>query len=193
MHGAVKRDFDWAVNKIQPLAIEQVYHKQWPSATLIELDKDRKSELARVLDIAGADKLIRYRDGGISFIGQRMRRYETVVGVNGKIKYDDFTLRRSRPSGRPTEAGKIVVAFQRNGLIAAFSAYGIVNRLEVGFERFRLFDFWLFCEMWLRGQFEPDGWKKNPDGTTFWHWRFKRFPEELWVYNSETFQYSLGL
>ena len=182
-----RRDFNWATRKIQPIAVRRVYANVWPNVKIIQLDKDRKNKLANILDIAGADKLIQFPDGGISFLAQRFRRYE-------QKKYDDFTLRRSRPSGHLTEAEKIQLAFKRNGFVAAFYSYALVNEREDGFLRFRIFDFLGFCGLWLIGDLEPDGIKSNADHSSdFYIWHFNRFPSDLWIYNSEPYQIGLGL
>ena len=112
-------DAKWAL-EMQPFAIAQFYSKLWLGARIIELDKERKNELAQAIDIGGADKMIQFPDGGLAFLGQRFRRWD-------ERKFDDFTLRRDRPSGMMTEFQKIVLALERGGFLAGYYAYGHVN------------------------------------------------------------------
>lgn len=175
-------DFTWSVETIQPLAIQQIYSSLWPGSQIVEVDKERQNNLAVLLDIAGADKLLRWPDGGVSFLAQRFRRFK-------HCNHDDFTLRRDRPSGRATEASKVLTALRENRLLAAFYAYGHVNQAEDGFLRFRVFDFVRFLEQWHDGSLLPDGYKANRDGSArFWYWRFPSLPSELFIYNSEPIQ-----
>lgn len=172
-------DIDWSVNIIQPLAVNQIYATVWPGADIVPLDDDRHDILKSILDIAGADKLICWPDGGVGFLGQRFRRYE-------KRRWDDFTLRATRPSGQLTEAGKITAALGRAGLIAGYYAYGHVNETETGFLRFRILEFRTFCTMWQSGDLPPTEVRHNRDGSsTFYCWRFSVMPTSLFVYNSE--------
>lgn len=175
-------DQDWSVVKIQPLAIAQIYSMVWPEAQVIPLDNDRRNTLKYMLDVAGADKLIRWPDGGVAFLGQRFRRYE-------KRQWDDFTLRARRPSGRETEIGKIAAALDRAGLVAGYYAYGHVNEKETGFLRFRILEFRAFCQDWQSGLLPAKYVRHNKDGSSsFYCWPFSQIPSRFFVYNSEAIQ-----
>lgn len=179
---SVEEDMKWSIETIQPLAVRQFYPRIWPDCQVVEVDKKRENDLAILLDIAGADKLLVWPDGGISFLAQRFRRFE-------QCKYDDFTIRRDRPSGRETEASKVLRALEENRLLAAFYVYGHVNEAENGFLRFRVLDFIRFLKQWDTGQLLPDGCKSNTDGSSrFWYWSFTSLPLELFIYNSEPTQ-----
>lgn len=178
-------DMNWSVNTIQPLAERLIYNQVWPEVEVIPLDDDNKNRLKVVLDIAGADKILRWPDGGIAFLAQRFRRFE-------KSRWDDFTMRRLRPSGRLTEVGKIRAALERSGLIAAFYAYGHVNKTEDDFLRFRILRFTEFCQAWEKGTLLPAQTKANTDGSSwFFCWPFKNIPDSLFLYDSEPKQLNL--
>jgi len=152
-------DAKWAL-EMQPFAIAQFYSKLWPGARIIELDKEKENELARAIDIGGADKMIQFPDGGLAFLGQRFRRPH-------QKRYDDFTLRRDRPSGMMTEFQKIVLALQRGGFLAGYYAYGHVNEEEDGFIRMRILRFREFIEAVLYGELQL-GVGRNPNGSSTW-------------------------
>ncbi len=152
-------DAEWALS-MQPFAIKQFYAKVWTGARIIELDTERTNELARVIDIGGADKMIRFSDGGLAFLGQRFRRWH-------QRKYDDFTLRRERPSGMATEFQKVVLALERGGFVAGYYAYGHVNEVEDGFIRMRILKFREFVEAILHGELHLEI-GNNPDGSSSW-------------------------
>jgi hypothetical protein len=177
-------DQTWTTEKIQPLAEKLVYNHVWPRVEIIALDDDRQNQLKVMLDVGGADKLLKWPDGGIAFLAQRFRRFD-------KRGWDDFTIRARRPSGRLTEAGKIVRAFDRSGLVAAYYAYGHVNEDEDGFLRFRIIKFIKFCQLWKLGLLKPDGVKKNLDrSSTFLHWRFSRIPPTLLIHDVKSIRIS---
>ncbi len=168
-------DANWAL-EMQPFAIAQFYSKLWPSARIIELDKERKNELAQAIDIGGADKMIQFPDGGLAFLGQRFRRPH-------QKKYDDFTLRRDRPSGMMTEFQKIVLALERGGFLAGYYAYGHVNEAEDGFIRMRILKFREFIEAVLHGELYL-GVGRNPDGSsTFFKIPFCTIPAQFFLFN----------
>lgn len=152
-------DADWAL-KMQPYAIAQFYSKVWLGAEVIELDKEKGNRLAEVLDIGGADKMIRFPDGGLAFLGQRFRRWH-------QSKFDDFTLRRDRPSGTMTEFQKIMLALKRGGFVAGYYAYGHVNENQDGFTRMRILKFREFIEAVLLGELRL-GIGRNPNGSSTW-------------------------
>lgn len=167
-------DWKWTVEVMQPIALAQFYKKVWPGAQVFELDKDKQNELARVLDIGGADKMVRFPDGGLAFLGQRFRRYH-------QRRFDDFTLRRDRPSGMKTEFEKIKLAFERGGFIAGHYAYGHANKSEDGFIRFRILKFREFIEAVLAGEFHL-GIGNNPNGSsTFFKIPFGAIPPRFFL------------
>lgn len=168
-----QEDKRWSDFKIQPIAIKKVYSELWPGSQIIELDKGTSSSLHTVLDIAGADKLIRYSDGTVSFLAQRFRRPD-------KADYDDFTMRYYRIGGNKTEYEKVVTAFQNKTLLAGFYAYGLVNTKEDDFTRFRILDYPHFLQDYLSGKVPEPGYKNNTDGkTSFVYWPFSKLRDYL--------------
>lgn len=176
-------DAKWALD-MQPYAIRQFYSRLWVGAKIIELDIARKNQLAQVIDIAGSDKMIKFTDGGLAFLAQRFRRYE-------ELKYDDFTLRNTRPSGTPTEWGKLKLALQRNGFIAGFYAYGHANENEDGFIRMRILKLREFAEAILSGMIQLNRIGQNPNGSSdFLIIPFSSIPREFFIldYAEDKFQ-----
>lgn len=166
-------DAKWVL-EMQAFAIAQFYSKLWLGARIIELDKERKNELAQAIDIGGADKMIQFPDGGLAFLGQRFRRW-------GERKFDDFTLRRDRPSGMMTEFQKIVLALERGGFLAGYYAYGHVNEEEDGFIRMRILKFRGFIEAVLNGELRL-GVGRNPNGSsTFFKIPFHTIPAQFFL------------
>lgn len=166
-------DRRWSDLEIQPIAISKVYSKLWPGSQIVELDKGTPESLHNILDIAGADKLIRYQDGTVSFLAQRFRRPE-------QADFDDFTMRYHRTGGNKTEYEKVVTAFQNRTLLAGFYAYGLVNIPEDDFIRFRVLDYPLFLQDYLSDQVPPGDVKANKDGrTSFIYWPFAKLKKYL--------------
>lgn len=162
-------DWEWATIKMQPTALAQFYSKVWPGAEVIELDRDVRNKLAQIIDIGGADKVLRFPDAGLAFLAQRFRRYD-------EIQFDDFTLRRDRPSGIKTEFEKAKLAFERGGFIASYYAYGHANKNEDGFIRMRILRFKEFIEAVLSGELRL-GIGRNPNGSsTFFKIPFHTIP-----------------
>jgi hypothetical protein len=142
----------------------------------MELDKDRKNQVAVAIDIGGADKMVCFPDGGLAFLGQRFRRWE-------QRKYDDFTLRKDRPSGTLTEFGKIKLALQRGGFIAGYYAYGHANETENGFIRFRILKFKELVDAIIAGEYQPKT-ERNPNGSsTFYALPFNSIPPRFFLIN----------
>lgn len=159
---------------MQPIALAQFYSKIWPGADVIELDKDVRNKLAKIIDIGGADKVLRFPDAGLAFLAQRFRRYD-------EIQFDDFTLRRDRPSGIKTEFQKAKLALERGGFIASYYAYGHANENEDGFIRMRILKFREFMEAVLSGELKL-GIGRNPNGSsTFWKIPFKNIPARFFL------------
>lgn len=167
-----RTDQNWVCTKIQPMAIQQIYNKVWPKCEILELDNDQRNTLKQVLDIGGADKLLKYPDGTVSFLGQRFRTFSCA-------NHDDFTLRYSRPSQRKTECRKVIESLQQNKMVASFYAYGHVNEVESGFLRFRILKFRDFLEYWRDGKLPKVTPIPNEDGSTFLAWPFNEIPSEL--------------
>lgn len=139
-------DDEWAV-EMQKYAMP-IYRQVWGQAKIVELDKDKRNELSRVLDVGGADKMIRFTDGGLAFLAQRFRRWQY-------SRYDDFTLRKARPSGELTEFDKGILALERHGFVAGFYSYGLVNETETGFKRFRILRYPELLKAILSGELRP--------------------------------------
>lgn len=169
-----RADWEWATIVMQPYAITQFYNKLWPGIKIIEIDNQVKNELAQIIDIGGADKALRFPDGGLAFLAQRFRRHN-------EAKFDDFTLRRDRPSGIKTEFEKVKLAFERRGFIASYYAYGHANEQENGFIRMRILKFREFVEAVLRSDFAL-GIGQNPNGSsTFFKIPFKTIPPRFFI------------
>ncbi len=172
-------DLDWSL-KMQPIAIRDYYLKAWPGSEVVELDMDRADSLKTAIDIGGADKMLRHPDGSVAFLAQRFRRAEYA-------KYDDFTLREARPSGHTTELGKMQQALSGGGFIAGYYSYGHANEAEDGFDRFRIFDYRRFAEMYTSGELPQGRRQYNRDGSaTFLAWEFCTWPDKLFVLNERT-------
>jgi len=150
----------WAL-EMQPLAIEHHYSKVWPQAEVVELDK-RIDDLAKMIDIGGADKMLKFPDGHLIFLGQRFRRYDNWHEEN----YDDFTLRTKGHYGHPCELLKAQSALKNNGFTAGFYAYGHANPKDTGFSRFRIVDFPKLLQG-LASNLILFTQHKNPGGTEF--------------------------
>lgn len=179
-------DQRWACNKIQPLAIRQIYAKVWPNSQVQELDNDQSNRLKQTLDISGLDKLLSFSDKTVAFLGQRFRRYE-------ESEYDDFTVRFSRPGYARTECEKLLRALSENRLLISFYAYGHVNKQQNGFLRFRILKFREFLEAWRDRKIPaPLGPIPNKDGTTFLAWHFSKIPEDLVYWNLKSYPMKLG-
>ena len=138
---------------------------------MIELDLDKRSTLAQQIDMGGADKMLKFPGGGLAFLAQRFRR-------SYQARYDDFTLRESRPSGRPTEWGKLLAALTGCGFLAGYYVYGHVNEREDGFIRMRILKLRELLEALSRGEFLMH-YGNNPDGSsTFAYLPFKSIPAQ---------------
>lgn len=177
-----EEDMAWSI-KIGKIAMEQFYTKQWPGCKVIDLDTDKRNQLAGALDIGGADKMLCFPTGGIAFLSQRFRRWKA-------HRYDDFTLRLSRPSGKMTEFGKAIDALTKSGFVASYYAYGHVNQTEESFIRFRIILFREFLEACLMGEITASGIKINPNGSsTFYIFPFQNIPQKLLLvdYHEEGF------
>lgn len=166
-----RNDQDWVL-KMQPLAIRFYYRKIWPECEIKCLDDELDNNLKKILDISGADKLLRWPNGTVSFLAQRFRRHD-------ERNYDDFTLRYDRPSGYKAEMFKARDALKKHKLIPAYYAYGHVNENEDGFKRFRVIDFIVFLDYLERGQLPEPEFKENRDkSSTFMAWNFNIIPKE---------------
>lgn len=176
---SISIDRDWAEEKMQPFAISQFYNTVWPGVKIIEVDKEKRDSLATVIDIGGADKMLQFRDGGIAFLAQRFRRYK-------QICYDDFTLRRDRPSGIKTEFGKLKSALERCGFIAGYYAYGHANKREDGFVRMRILKLRELTEAILAGQFQLQVHCNTDGSSTFYAIPFKAIPPRFFIIDYAT-------
>jgi len=174
MSHTYRDDSSWASTKIQPIAEKQVYSQVWPGCRIISLDDDELNILKTTLDVAGADKLLRWPDGTASFLAQRFRSYEKRV-------WDDFTLREFRPNtSYRAECYKAPEALKANKINATYYAYGHVNEEEDGFLRFRIVKFREFLEYWTKGLLpKPQRGYNADDSSWFLYWAFKDIPPEL--------------
>jgi hypothetical protein len=171
-----KRDLDWALNIQDELAIPLIYSKVWPKCEIQCLDDDPYDRTKNMLDISGADKIIRYANGLVYFLGQRFRRYESTLQKD----FDDFTLRKERKTGYKAEAYKAREALEKCGLLAAYYAYGHVNKDQTGFEKFRILNFREFLKQWITGKLTRPRIQKNKDGRSdFYYWPFEQIPTNI--------------
>lgn len=165
----IDEDVIWVIQKMQPIAIEQVYSKVWPQCSIHSLDDDQTNRLKVVLDVSGADKLLIWPNGTTSFLGQRFRRPH--------CGFDDFTLRLKRRSGYEAEAYKVLDALRENKNLAAYYAYGHVNQNEDGFKRFRILNFRKFLSMWKAKEIPAPAARMCNDGSShFLAWPFESIP-----------------
>jgi len=175
-------DFDtqmwWAVKRIQPLAEAQIYSIVWPDAEIIPLDTERGNQLKRILDVAGADKLIKYRNGNVNFLAQRFRKHNTI-----ERGFDDFTLRKTNMSGYRSEIYRVLEAFKQNQIISAYYAYGHANKKETGFTHFRILDFKKFVDYLMSGKIRSPKEKDNNDPSSFYAWKFEWIPRDIFIYD----------
>lgn len=164
---------DWAL-KHQSLAIKLYYSQVWPECEIKCLDDDRYNDLKKILDISGADKLLKWPDGTISFLAQRFRR---------ETDYDDFTLRLDRPSGYRCEWFKMRDSLKEHKLLPAFYAYGHLNDNEDSFKRFRIVDIVSFLNYWEKGLLTEPIIRGNRDNSSrFLAWHFNEIPDECIIF-----------
>ena len=171
---------NWSVHKIQPIAIKKIYNKIWPNAKIIELDNDTGNLLKSILDRSGADKLIKFKDGTIAFLGQRFRRFGNAKGN------DDFTLRVwNYKTGPNVEFKKILTSLENDRNIAQFYSYGHVNKEETGFSRFRILHFKKFLDLVVNNGLLPDHRQQTNSGDAeFLCWSFYRIPKSCIFFDS---------
>jgi len=180
-------DWEWQEGIQKRLAMP-IYKSVWPNAEIVEIDAQRGNDLAAALDIGGADKMLRFPDGGLAFLGQRFRRYNSWhVERDGYIKeYDDFTLRADRPlSHRKTEFEKILAALDRAGFTAGYYAYGHLTQDETQFARFRILRFADFIRYVLNNPL-PYRIRNIDDSSRFFSWPFAEIPKEFIEYEEPT-------
>ena len=178
---ADEKQAKWAL-KIQNIAVSKIYEKitQWKNTRIEHQDTGwaKNNELMKILDVAGADKIIRWPNGTAAFLGQRFRSFNDT-------KYDDFTIRYMKIYGSNTEYTRLIHAFDNSGFIAQFYAYGHVNKNEDGFTRFRILKFQQFIEWWLNKKNSPNETKiTNRGDAEFMCWRFRRIPTSCIYWDS---------
>ena len=171
-----KKDAKWVLEIQEKLAIPLIYNQVWPKCEIKCLDDDEDDKLKKILDVSGADKLIKWKNGTVSFLGQRFRRYKSSLARG----YDDFTLRKERPkTDYKAECYKIIDAIENGKLLAAYYAYGHVNTDETGFEKFRILHFRIFIEKWVNEELNPCQQPYNKDhSSNFYAWPFNQIPHE---------------
>lgn len=169
-----RTDRYWSDMIMQPIAMRDYYKVMWPGCQIEELDKALQGSLGQLLDIAGADKLVRLQSGAVAFLGQRFRRHKY-------SNFDDFSIRFHRDSGMKTEFDKIISAIRANTLLAGYYAWGMASDGDKGFERFRILNFFDFVHAASQGILpEPlirvnNATPDNPDGdgtsAAYWPWK----------------------
>lgn len=174
------------VLKMQPIAISQFYSAVWPESKVVELDNDRTDHLKAMLDIGGADKMLRAPNGAIAFLGQRFRRYESWHPAPNLI-YDDFTIRCRFPDGHDSEMEKLQQAMEMGGFVATWYAYGHANQNDTGFVRFRIVRLPLLLQSLDSGQIQCDR-RLNKEGRPFAYIRFADIPRPIFLLDYPGYQ-----
>lgn len=175
-----RADDKWAL-EMQRFAMP-IYKQVWANARIVELDKDKRNQVSCVLDVGGADKMIEFADGGLAFLAQRFRRWKY-------RKYDDFTLRKNRPSGNLAEFEKGMLALQRHGFVAGFYSYGLVNQTETGFKRFRILRYPELLKAILTGKLQPKTLSNTNGSSTFLVLPFSRIPTHFFILDKNNDDY----
>jgi len=175
----LQNNWEWQA-KIQKHVAVPIYKTVWPNAEIVEIDAQRWNELATAIDIGGADKMLRFPDGGLGFLGQRFRRYNSWhIEQNGYIKeYDDLTL-------RTTEFNKIIASLNRAGFIASYYAYGHLTEDENRFARFRILRFADFIR-YIANKALPNPIPNTDGSPSFFSWPFAKIPKEFIEYEEPT-------
>ena len=192
--GMKQTDSDYEENsrfvlEMQPIAIAQFYSQVWPGHKVIELDNDRADHLKAILDIGGADKMLRAPNGSISFLGQRFRRYRSWHPVNGVI-YDDFTLRCKLFDRYDSEMEKLRNAMAIGSFVATWYAYGHSNANDTGFAKFRIVRFPLLLQYLISGKI-PYTYGTNAEGRPFLKIPFRIMPRPVFLLDYPNYQLSM--
>jgi len=175
MNRTVQRDYDWAL-KMQRFAIP-IYETIWPKSRIIELDKNLRDELSHTLDVGGADKMIRFADGGLAFLAQRFRRWDA-------RKWDDFTLRKDRLNGYSTELQKGRLALERHGFVAGFYSYGLANETDSGFARLRILRYPELLSAIVEGKIRTQTHSNTNGSSNFIAIPFSLIPRNYFLFES---------
>ena len=162
------KDFNWATDVMQPIAIAKIYRTVWPGASIESADKEGPGSIGQFMDFAGCDKLIRVRGGkGYAFgLAQRFRRWDD-------RRYQDFTI-------RVLEWHKNSKAWHEGAIAPGFYAYGIANEDETDFHQMWIIAFRKFVE-WALGNPLPRV-QMNPGQSHergFYPWPFALMPTDL--------------
>lgn len=181
--GGYERDSKWAL-EMQPIAISRFYNAIWSGWQVVELDNDRRDVLKIMLDIGGADKMLRAPDGHIEFLAQRFRRYRS-WHPNPNIEFDDATIRYDRPSGTSTEMQKLKQAFEAGGFMAGWYAFGHANKNDTDFEKFRVINLKKLLGLYYSGCLTYRIIPNHDGSSRFAAIPFSRIPEDLFKFNSQ--------
>lgn len=173
------------VKKMQPL-VDEIYKEIWPDCKVIDLENEDQNILKNIIDVGGADKLLKYPDGTITFLAQRLRRWESYhkesiyYGKKEIRDFDDFTLREYRPlTHYKAECYKVLKGIGKNRFFASYYAYGHVNKNKTEFERFRIVDFKHFVELWSTDKLPLYKRKWNKDESSYFlAWPFRDLPRK---------------
>lgn len=174
------------VLKMQPIAISQFYSRVWPKSEVVELDNDKADHLKAILDIGGADKMLREPNGAIAFLGQRFRRYKSWHPTPTLI-YDDFTIRCRFPGGYDSEMEKLRQAMESGGFIASWYAYGHANQHDTGFVRFRIIRLPLLLRGIYSGQIQSKR-RLNKERRPFVYIKFQSIPHPMFLLDYPGYQ-----
>lgn len=174
---------------MQPIAITQFYNNVWPDYKVVELDNDRADHLKTILDVGGADKMLRAQNGAIAFLAQRFRRYKSWHPTPSLI-YDDFTLRYSFPNGHDSEMEKLQQAMIRGGFVATWYAYGHANQYDTGFDRFRIIQLPLLLQYLDSGQIKYKR-RLNVDKRPFACIPFQSMPRQVFLLDYPSYQLTM--
>lgn len=91
------------------------------NAKFIQSTERRENNLAKILDFAGVDGIIVGDDDFINFYASRIQ-----FGVN----YSAFSIRRTRPSGEPTEFAKLCKAWRLQKPMPRYHVHTYINKDE---------------------------------------------------------------
>lgn len=164
------KSFNYSQNQnfsqqMQPIAIDKYYNKVWPGVRIFEIDIDTKSELSKMVDVAGADKMLRFGNKNIAYLAQRFRQ-------SSYLKYDEFTMRH-------TELTKAFRAIDEGWFIASFYAYGFANDSKTDFLKFYILK---YREVLSHIRTMDLPFRVNNDGTKFYHIKFSSIPPAYFTF-----------
>lgn len=147
--------------QMQPIAIEKIYKRLWPGATIHQTDI-KNDQLSKSFDrIGNTDKTI-ITPQAIIQISQRIR--QSKYWLNGRFR--DFTLREA-------EYNRMTAAMDAGGMLPNYYAYGYATDTFDDFLRFFVIRFPDWFEYIHRSMIPPQHrlrFKKNNGGQENFYW-----------------------